>query len=111
MLDYRKRLSLIDSRVGAPSRHGKLASRVLTQLGRSLKKLNIKYKDDLSWPYHIIVPYGPKFLSLHCGGFTKRIEIQRLTTYGIPARNSKEVAYMTPKGATNYVKRILDKVV
>lgn len=90
------------------SRHDKLATKVLDSLSKELDSTKIYYyRRYSSQPYNIFISLtitGPH-ISFFCGGFSKAIYIQRLTNKGTLDRRTKEVRYLTPKGAANYIKR------
>jgi len=93
------------------SQHSKVAAEVLDKLSTELNGHNIKFEEDPTWPYHILVPnLGGKYISLFCGGFRNTIEIQQLKKDGTADIRFKEEAFSTVKGATNYLlKRGLGK--
>ena len=91
-------------------RHCQLACQVLDALKKTLEANRIYVKDDLNWPYHIGVrATDGKLISLFCGGFRKTIEIQKLRKDGTADTRYKEVSFMTPQGAANYVLKLQDK--
>ena len=86
--------------------HCKLAAKVLDALSKELLKRQLGYVDDASWPFYIMVPDGKgRWVSLHCGGFTKLISIQQLTKSGTPDKRFEEVSFLSPQEAANYIER------
>ena len=83
-------------------RHNKLSANVLSQLSRLCDNYPLPYKIDADFPFHLII-YCNDTISAFCGGFDKRIDIQKLTPTGKPDNRSLEQSFMTPKGAVNYI--------
>lgn len=109
MLTKEERLFKIQFREGV-SRHAKLASEVLSQVGKELRTREMGYLDDANWLYHLIIPDGKgKWISLFCGGFDKYIDVQYLRKNGDLDNRYEEKRFMTPKGATNHAIRLIEK--
>lgn len=89
---------------GRLSRHSKLSANVLSQLTFELDKHPIPYQLDYTYPFHLKVIINGQRLSLHCGGFSKRLELATVDIKG-EANVNTEVGFMTPRGAVNYILR------
>ena len=89
------------------SRHYKLSQKVLVKCEVEALKRHYSFKYDSKFPYHIIVIWLKMRFSVFCDGFSKRIDIARLTVKGNPDMRTKEVGFMTVEGAFNW----LDKTV
>jgi hypothetical protein len=97
--------------LGKDSRHYKLAQKVLKRLGTLLIQRGFPVVLHDNWPYHIGVEVNHVKHSLFCGGFDKRIDIQRLRSKSGPKgyepdQRFKEVSFMTPEGAANYMQKL-----
>lgn len=83
------------------SRHLKLAREVLIKTNRLLLKNNfVVLKSDTN--YHIVtIVDSVGLFSLYCGGFTKRIDMQKLRCDGNVDKTYEELGFLTPEGAVN----------
>ena len=95
---------------GGPSkeyypRHCQVATEVLDRLATELSRQDLKYEDDYSWPYHLLVPSNGRYISLFCGGFRESIDVQQMRKNGTADARFKERRFATVKGVVNYLKR------
>lgn len=91
------------------SRHGRLATKVLDEVAEELREQDLPVFYDETFPFHVMTADLGPYVSLWCGGFTKRIDIMPLCRDGTPDLRYKDKSYLTPKGAVNYVNRFLEK--
>ena len=83
---------------------------ILSKLSRRLDNSGIVHILDANWPYHLITV--PKYLSfsIYTGGLNSSIDIARLGKTGHVDKRRKEVTFLTPKGAINYIVKQYNKV-
>ena len=87
-------------------RHCKLAAEVLDKLAKELGRQGYKYREDLYWPWHLLVATSRnRGISLFCGGFRKVIDIQQMKKDGTADTRFKETRFSTPRGAVNFLGR------
>ena len=110
MLTSKDRLALMVGDLQGPTpKHCLSAVEVLAEVARELQRQGYRYRDDFTWPYHVLVltDRPGRFLSLYCGGFRKDIDIQQLKADGTADTRFKEARFRTPEGAVNYLRRRL----
>jgi len=92
------------------TRHYKLAMKVLKEdcYKESRWRGYTVVEDD--YPYHIIVKWRKISFSVWCGGFTKNIEIMRITENGKPDDRFKERSYASAVAAFNWLDRYFRKL-
>lgn len=107
-MDKEKRLALMIRGMEDTPKHYIVVCEVLGELDRHLRAEHIHIVDDQRWLKHILVPDNDgRLISLFCGGLRKTIDIQQLNKSGLADTRYKEVSFQTPKGATNYIKKLL----
>jgi len=109
MTSMERQLARYQRTFGCIPKHAKVAFKALKKLGQELSERNIKYLEDPTWPFHLIIFIGNSRWSFYCSGFRDIIEIQKLTPSGIANKRFKEKSFSTAVGAANYAKRLLKK--
>ena len=81
------------------SRHARNSANILSRVTKVMDNYPLPYRIDIDYPYHLIVNCN-RLISVHANGFNNKIEVA-------PTKNSAryERAFMTPKGAVNYILR------
>ena len=85
------------------SRHTRLSSNVLSRLTRLLDRYPLPYRIVYNNPYQLIIYCNEATISVHAGGWDRRMDVIRLRVSGKPYSAKTEKSFMTPPGVVNYI--------
>lgn len=85
------------------SRHWKLSQKVLLKCEVEALKRHYSFKYDSRLPYQVIVIWRYIRYSIFCDGFSKRMDIVRLTVKGKPDMRTRGISFTTVAGAFNWL--------
>ena len=94
-------------RLEPPSRHYRLAKSMLADVEAFAEYWGFTVRRD-DWPFHIMLNFElcrGNVWSVHCSGFNKRLDVQRLKKDGSADKRCKERAFSGAKSLVNFLNR------